>query len=73
MIVQVHMAFTLSETAASVTILGASGALGASLMDQLRVTQEQLASNLGVRFNVVQVMAFFCLNLTCSLHVTDFY
>jgi homoserine dehydrogenase len=51
------MAFTLSETAASVTILGASGALGASLVDQLRVTQEQLASNLGVRFNVVQVCA----------------
>ena len=49
------MAFTLSETAASVTILGASGALGASLVQQLRDTQDQLASNLGVRFNVVQV------------------
>mmetsp|Transcript_35122 Transcript_35122/g.52428 ORF Transcript_35122/g.52428 Transcript_35122/m.52428 type:complete len:963 (-) Transcript_35122:171-3059(-) len=47
-----HMAFTLSETTASVAILGSTGYLGSALVRQLDSQKERLAENLGVDMRV---------------------
>ena len=47
-----HMAFTLSETEASVTVLGATGAIGSALVDQFQCQTTMLAENLGVALSL---------------------
>eukprot|EP00566_Odontella_aurita_P002681 CAMPEP_0113538130 /NCGR_PEP_ID=MMETSP0015_2-20120614/7200_1 /TAXON_ID=2838 /ORGANISM="Odontella" /LENGTH=969 /DNA_ID=CAMNT_0000437681 /DNA_START=30 /DNA_END=2939 /DNA_ORIENTATION=- /assembly_acc=CAM_ASM_000160 len=47
-----HMAFTLSETAASVAVLGATGQIGSSLLSQLSDQKENLAKEIGVEMRV---------------------
>eukprot|EP00545_Synedropsis_sp_CCMP1620_P000259 CAMPEP_0119014178 /NCGR_PEP_ID=MMETSP1176-20130426/9396_1 /TAXON_ID=265551 /ORGANISM="Synedropsis recta cf, Strain CCMP1620" /LENGTH=955 /DNA_ID=CAMNT_0006967327 /DNA_START=62 /DNA_END=2929 /DNA_ORIENTATION=- len=47
-----HMAFTLSETAASVAILGSTGDIGSALVEQLQTTEEMLKNDLGVKMCV---------------------
>jgi bifunctional aspartokinase / homoserine dehydrogenase 1 len=47
-----HMAFTLSETAASVTVLGCTGQVGSALMDQLSRQRERLLEDLNVEMRV---------------------
>jgi aspartokinase/homoserine dehydrogenase 1 len=47
-----HMAFTLSETAASVAILGSTGDIGSALVNQLQTTEEMLKNDLGVKMCV---------------------
>ena len=46
------MTFTLSETTASVAILGATGAYGRALIQQLQSQQERLVKELGIDFSV---------------------
>lgn len=50
-----HMAFTLSETAASVTLLGSTGKIGSALTRQIKEQKDMLARELGVamRINIV--------------------
>jgi len=43
-----HMAFTLSETTASVAVLGASGQIGTALCRQLKEQKKMLAEDLGI-------------------------
>lgn len=43
-----HMAFTLSETAASVVLLGSTGAIGKALVKQLETQRRTLIEELGV-------------------------
>ena len=47
-----HMAFTLSETTASVAILGATGTDGEALLSQLRGQQDTLVKDMGVNYAV---------------------
>jgi len=47
-----HMAFTLSETVVSVAVLGATGAIGSALVQQLKEQKEYLAKDLGVEMRV---------------------
>ena len=47
-----HMAFTLSNTAASVTILGSSGQVGSALVDQLKAQRQKLMEELNVEMRV---------------------
>jgi aspartokinase/homoserine dehydrogenase 1 len=47
-----HMAFTLSETTASVAILGSTGDIGSALVEQLHTTEEMLKKDLGVKICV---------------------
>ena len=47
-----HMAFTLSNTAASVTILGSSGQVGSALVDQLKAQRQLLMEDLNVEMRV---------------------
>ena len=48
----VHMAFTLSETRASVTILGSQGYVGRALCNQIAQQSSELAKDLGVTISV---------------------
>jgi bifunctional aspartokinase / homoserine dehydrogenase 1 len=48
----VHTAFTLSQTAASVAILGASGHIGSALVKQLKAQKQKLVDDLGVEMRV---------------------
>uniref|UniRef100_A0A7S1ZRK1 Homoserine dehydrogenase n=1 Tax=Trieres chinensis TaxID=1514140 RepID=A0A7S1ZRK1_TRICV len=48
----VHMAFTLSETAASVAVLGSTGSIGSALMSQLTTQKERLAKDLKVEMRI---------------------
>lgn len=48
-----HMAFTLSETTASVAILGSTGLIGRALTDQIEGQREMLNQDLGVDMNVI--------------------
>lgn len=48
----VHMAFTLSETRASVTILGSQGYVGRALCDQIAQQCTELAKDVGVSISV---------------------
>jgi aspartokinase/homoserine dehydrogenase 1 len=43
-----HMAFTLSETTASVAVLGSTGKIGSALINQLQGQKEMLAKDVGV-------------------------
>ena len=43
-----HMAFTLSETSASIALLGSTGAIGSSLLQQFQHQQNRLVEDLGV-------------------------
>lgn len=47
-----HMAFTLSETRASLTILGSRGYVGRALCEQIAKQNTELAKDLGVSFSV---------------------
>lgn len=47
-----HMAFTLSATTASITILGSTGHLGSALVKQLQDQKENLAGELGFEMRV---------------------
>ena len=47
-----HMAFTLSETTASVAILGSTGKIGTAFVNQLKGQKEMLAEDLGVAMSV---------------------
>jgi len=47
-----HMAFTLSETTASVAILGSSGDIGSALVRQLQDQKRMLADDLGFEMQV---------------------
>jgi aspartokinase/homoserine dehydrogenase 1 len=47
-----HMAFTLSETTASVAVLGSTGSIGSALCRQLKEQKEKLAKDLGVAMSV---------------------
>jgi len=47
-----HMAFTLSETRASVVVLGSRGYVGRALCDQIDKQSKELASDLGVSISV---------------------
>ena len=50
-----HAAFTLGEKATSVAVLGASGALGAQLLKQLKAQQETLETELKTEYKVIAV------------------
>jgi aspartokinase/homoserine dehydrogenase 1 len=52
-----HMAFTLSETTASVAILGSTGYIGTALIEQLQKTKKMLSEDLGVEM---------CVNIAAS-------
>jgi len=47
-----HMAFTLSETTASVAIIGTTGYIGSALVDQLIGQEDRLRQNLNVAMSV---------------------
>merc|ERR1719491_82119 len=47
-----HMAFTLSETAVSVAVLGATGSLGSALLQQLQEQKHMLAETLGMDMRI---------------------
>jgi aspartokinase/homoserine dehydrogenase 1 len=47
-----HMAFTLSETAASITLLGSTGQVGTAFVNQLKCGKERLSKDLGVEMRV---------------------
>lgn len=47
-----HMAFTLSETVASVAILGSTGMIGNSLTKQIQAQEEMLKNDLGIGISV---------------------
>lgn len=47
-----HMAFTLSETTASVAIIGSSGYIGSALVDQLIGQEDRLRKDLSVAMSV---------------------
>ena len=47
-----HMAFTLSEAAASVTLLGACGQIGSALVEQFQSQKKMLSEELGVKMCV---------------------
>jgi aspartokinase/homoserine dehydrogenase 1 len=48
-----HMAFTLSETTASIVLLGSSGAVGRAFVDQLRTQRRTLIDDLSVCLRVM--------------------
>lgn len=48
-----HMAFTLSETVASVALLGSRGYVGSALCEQIQSQKEKLAKDLGVGVSVI--------------------
>eukprot|EP00339_Tiarina_fusa_P000715 CAMPEP_0117014408 /NCGR_PEP_ID=MMETSP0472-20121206/11692_1 /TAXON_ID=693140 ORGANISM="Tiarina fusus, Strain LIS" /NCGR_SAMPLE_ID=MMETSP0472 /ASSEMBLY_ACC=CAM_ASM_000603 /LENGTH=973 /DNA_ID=CAMNT_0004717955 /DNA_START=61 /DNA_END=2982 /DNA_ORIENTATION=+ len=48
----VHMGFTLSETTASVAILGSTGSIGSALCNQLESQRDRLIKELGVDMRV---------------------
>jgi aspartokinase/homoserine dehydrogenase 1 len=47
-----HMAFTLSETTASITLLGGTGEVGSAFVNQLECGKERLSKDLGVEMRV---------------------
>ena len=47
-----HMAFTLSETAASITLLGSTGQVGSAFVNQLKSGKERLSKDLKVEMRV---------------------
>lgn len=51
-----HMAFTLSETAASIAVLGSTGQIGSALCRQLKEQKVRLAEDLGIEM---------CVNIAC--------
>ena len=57
----VHMGFTLSETTASVTVLGTTGHIGSALVKDLECERERLIKDLGVDMRLNCVASSSCM------------